>query len=48
MNFFGELLHTNAPSGVLVIRPLVGGVVLLVGAGTWSLDARLSSRSSHG
>jgi|HubBroStandDraft_5_1064220.scaffolds.fasta_scaffold30847_2 hypothetical protein len=48
MNFFGELLHPNALLALLVIRPLVGGVVLLVGAGTSPLDARHSSRSGHG
>jgi putative oxidoreductase len=31
MNPFGKLLHTNAPSAVLVIRLLVGGVFLLEG-----------------
>jgi putative oxidoreductase len=31
MNPFGKLLHTSAPSAVLVIRLLVGGVFLLEG-----------------
>jgi putative oxidoreductase len=31
MNLFGKLLRTNAPSAVLVIRLLVGGVFLLEG-----------------
>ena len=31
MNPFAKLLHTNAPSAVLVIRLLVGGVFLLEG-----------------
>jgi putative oxidoreductase len=55
MNLLGELLRTNAPSAVLVIRLLVGGVFLLEGikkflfADQWGAGrfARIGIPASH-